>query len=168
MQYREQNLLVVAPAAPGVSGLQPYQMKVDRFRQEVVIIRVVPQMVDGMLCTACADEEAEQAFERYTRTIMSMAPAGEPDPYAYARAGMQRLLREEMVSSDTFASSPAGYPPLLIVKVTAMDRERITLDNAVDLVHLEAVESALRQRLAVPESVLAEYQLRAPAAREIH
>jgi hypothetical protein len=159
----------VSPQVAGCSGLQPFQMMSSQYCREAVAICVVPRMVDRHHRLVCADAESERNLERYASFVQQMAPAGTPDPYAWALAKMHSLL-EAVFPDDTWVSAPAGYPPLLLVKQAVLLREGLSLIEAVELSHLGHVERALQLGQPVPESVLTEYQLRArmPGDRDLH
>lgn len=173
MQSREEiktiRSLVVSPLVAGCSGLQPHQMLSSQYRQEVVAVCVRPEMVERHHCLVCADELSAQNLERYASYVQTMARADEQDPHGWARRSMQRLLAA-VFPEDTWSSAPEGYPPLLLVKQSVLVREGISMHEAVDLAHLGHVERALQSGLSVPESVLAEYQMRAraPTDRNLH
>jgi len=165
MQYREQSSLVVPPAAPGVSGLQPYQMRIEQYRQEVVVICVQPEMVQGQLRIVCADEASRENLRRYAR--IASAAVGMPESTEQADRWLESQL-EMVLDEDSYHVAPLGLPPLLVVKKSALDRLQIAVAAAVDLAHLDIVTHALGHRMPVPEAVLDEYKLRQAAPRELH
>lgn len=160
--------LAAQMAASAVNRLAPYEMTCAQYLAEVVTICVYPQMVRGEIHLTCADQESEDNLARLATAFESMAPASEPDPLAWAKRSLDKLL-DKPFPDDCWYSHAVGYPPILLIKQSAIENV-MSLETAIRRSHMCQVGDALADGVELPPTVRDEYraQVDGMGARELH
>lgn len=141
-------------------AIPPYAMTAAQFAARAIAIAVYPIMEGGRLCLAPADEQAEEAVERFKVAVQPMAPES-VDAQAWAASKVFDLFDgvNKNLEGDVWYSALPSSEPLLVIKQAAIDNRNMSLDEAIRRTHLAQVAAAVRANLSIPEVVMDEYRL---------